>query len=159
MEYTIRPVTISDYDQLFDLWNSTEQSRRALNPVDDSCEGIDRYLRRNPNTCFAAVTEGRLIGVILSVNAVPPRFELGSFWRLVRDPDYAGFLKEVGVNCVQRTFFGMEETTDRYVGRKGVFRFFVYPGTCDGENRKLYPSRIIKDIVRGIYHGGNAADT
>ena len=66
MEYTIRPVTISDYDQLFDLWNSTEQSRRALNPVDDSCEGIDRYLRRNPNTCFAAVTEGRLIGVILS---------------------------------------------------------------------------------------------
>ena len=66
MEYTIRPVTIEDYDAIFDLWNSTEQSRRALNPVDDSREGINRYLKRNPDTCFAAVSEGKIIGVILS---------------------------------------------------------------------------------------------
>lgn len=58
----------------------------------------------------------------LSVNAVPKRFELASFWRLVRDPDYAPFLKELGVPAVQLTFFGLEETTDRYVGRKGAFR-------------------------------------
>ena len=57
MEYIIRPVTISDYPAIYALWNSTEQSRRALNPVDDSREGIDRYLKRNPNTCFAAVKE------------------------------------------------------------------------------------------------------
>ena len=55
MEYQIRLVTVGDYDAIFDLWNSTGQSRRALNPVDDSREGIDRYLKRNPNTCFAAV--------------------------------------------------------------------------------------------------------
>ena len=66
MEYTIRTVTIEDYDAIFELWNSTEQSRRALNPVDDSREGIGRYLKRNPNTCFAAVSEGKIIGVILS---------------------------------------------------------------------------------------------
>ena len=66
MEVTIRPVTMDDYDDMLYLWNSAEQSRRALNPVDDSREGIDRYLRRNPDTCFAAVTENRLIGVILS---------------------------------------------------------------------------------------------
>ena len=64
--YRIRQVTIDDYDRIYDLWNSTEQSRRALNPVDDSREGIDRYLKRNPATCFAAVTEDRLIGVILA---------------------------------------------------------------------------------------------
>ena len=58
----------------------------------------------------------------LSVNAVPKRFELASFWRLVRDPDYAPFLKELGVPAVQLTFFGLEATTDRYVGRKGAFR-------------------------------------
>ena len=58
----------------------------------------------------------------LSVNAVPERFELASFWRLVRDPDYAPFLKELGVPAVQLSFFGLEETTDRYVGRKGAFR-------------------------------------
>ena len=66
MEYKIRPVVIADYDAIFELWNSTEQSRRALNPVDDSREGIDRYLKRNPNTCFAAVAEDRIIGVVLS---------------------------------------------------------------------------------------------
>ena len=66
MDYTIRPVVIGDYDAIYALWNSTEQSRRALNPVDDSREGIARYLQRNPNTCFAAVSEGRIIGVILT---------------------------------------------------------------------------------------------
>ena len=66
MEYEIRQVTIDDYEAILTLWNSTEQSRRALNPVDDSREGIDRYLKRNPNTCFAAVRDGRIIGVILT---------------------------------------------------------------------------------------------
>ena len=66
MEYTVRKVTIDDYDAMYALWNSTEQSRRALNPVDDSREGIERYLKRNPETCFAAVSDGRIIGVILT---------------------------------------------------------------------------------------------
>ena len=34
--------------------------------MDDSREGINRYLKRNPDTCFAAVSEGKIIGVILS---------------------------------------------------------------------------------------------
>ena len=66
MEYTIKNVTIEDYDAIFALWNSTEQSRRALNPVDDSREGIAKYLQRNPTTCFAAVQDDRIIGVILT---------------------------------------------------------------------------------------------
>ena len=66
MEYAIRTATIDDYDSIFDLWNSTEQTRRAMNPVDESREGIGRYMKRNPNTCFAAVAEGKIVGVILS---------------------------------------------------------------------------------------------
>jgi len=67
----IRPVTIEDYDDIFALWNSTEQSRRALNPVDDSREGIERYLKRNPTTCFLAAVyddagERKTVGVILT---------------------------------------------------------------------------------------------
>ena len=50
MEYTVKQVTIDDYDAIFELWNSTEQSRRALNPVDDSREGIERNLKGNPET-------------------------------------------------------------------------------------------------------------
>ena len=66
MEVTIRKVTIDDYDSIYALWDSTEQSRRALNPVDDTREGIERYLNRNPNTCFAAVQGDRIIGVVLT---------------------------------------------------------------------------------------------
>ena len=66
MDYTVKQVTANDYDAIYELWNTTEQSRRALNPVDDSREGIERYLKRNPNTCFAAVKDGRIIGVILT---------------------------------------------------------------------------------------------
>lgn len=65
----IRNVTIGDYDRILELWNSTEQSKRALNPVDDSREGIERYLRRNPDTCFLACPEEdprQVIGVILT---------------------------------------------------------------------------------------------
>ena len=66
MNCEIRLVTIDDYDAIYGLWNATEQSRRALNPVDDSREGIDRYLKRNPNTCFVAVDGEKMIGVILT---------------------------------------------------------------------------------------------
>ena len=65
-DINIRLITIEDYDEIYALWNATEQSRRALNPVDDSYEGIDRYIKRNPNTCFAAVSDEKIIGVILT---------------------------------------------------------------------------------------------
>ena len=59
MEYTTRLVTTEDYDAILALWNGSGQSRRALNPVDDSREGIGRYLKRNPSTCFVAERDGR----------------------------------------------------------------------------------------------------
>ncbi|MBO4872334.1 MAG: radical SAM protein [Lachnospiraceae bacterium] len=150
---------------------------------------------REPDFCedYAARWERDLA---VSKNARPERFELASFWRIVRDEKYIPFLKSVGVEKVQLTFFGLEETQDRYVGRKGAFaevlkatellirggiiprwqcflneenieeivevyrlyreiwrprcpqmEFFVHEGSCDGENRKLYPIRIRKDHI------------
>lgn len=72
MNITIRPVVIEDYDIIYELWNSTEQSRRAMNPVDDTREGIEKYLKRNPTTCFLAYIndeaekDKRIVGVILT---------------------------------------------------------------------------------------------
>lgn len=71
MNITIRPVVIDDYDGIYALWNSTEQSRRAMNPVDDSRDGIERYLKRNPTTCFLAYLSDetkneKIVGVILT---------------------------------------------------------------------------------------------
>lgn len=58
----------------------------------------------------------------LSVNLTPERFELASFWRIVRDPEYVKFLKELDVKIVQLTFFGLEKTTDKYIGRRGAYQ-------------------------------------
>lgn len=57
----------------------------------------------------------------LSHNATPERFELLSFYRIVRDPEYLNWAYEQGVRTCQLTFFGLEEMTDQYVGRKGAF--------------------------------------
>ena len=37
-----------------------------MNPVDDSREGIERYLKRNPTTCFLACAGEQIVGVILT---------------------------------------------------------------------------------------------
>ena len=61
---TIRPMTIDDYDRVYALWMSCKNM--GFNDVDDSREGIGRYLRRNPTTCFVAEIDGALAGVILA---------------------------------------------------------------------------------------------
>ena len=57
----------------------------------------------------------------ISKNTAPERFELASFFRIVRDNEYIPFLRSVGVKKVQLTFFGLKDTQDRYVGRKGAY--------------------------------------
>lgn len=66
METNIRKMTIGDYEKVYDLWISTPGM--GLNDLDDSREGIEKYLRRNPNTCFVAEEAGKIVGVILSGN-------------------------------------------------------------------------------------------
>ncbi len=128
MEYTIRHVTIDDYDALYELWNSTEQSRRALNPVDDSREGIERYLKRNPDTCFAAVREGRVIGVILTGHdgrrgiihhmCVHPDFRrMGIAGRLVSTAEEA--LKQEGIRKVFGLVFMNNEPANLFWESQG----------------------------------------
>ena len=60
----IRLMEIGDFSACYDLWLRTPGM--GLNNIDDSPEGIGRYLRRNPNTCFVAEEEGRIVGVILA---------------------------------------------------------------------------------------------
>ncbi|MDR0863175.1 MAG: GNAT family N-acetyltransferase [Oscillospiraceae bacterium] len=59
----IRQMLPSDYDAVYTLWLATPGM--GLNTTDDSREGIEKYLRRNPNTCFVAERDGEIIGVML----------------------------------------------------------------------------------------------
>ena len=60
----IRAMTIADYDSVYALWLSCRGM--GLNDLDDSREGIGRYLARNPGTCFVCESSGAITGVILS---------------------------------------------------------------------------------------------
>jgi len=60
----IRVMTIEDYDGLYALWLSCKGM--GLNDVDDSRDGVERYLRRNPTTSFVAVEVGRIVGCIMA---------------------------------------------------------------------------------------------
>lgn len=50
------------------------------------------------------------------------RFELMSIWRIVRDEEYAKWAKSIGTDKCQITFFGLEDNTDYFTGRRGAFK-------------------------------------
>ncbi|MDR1874905.1 MAG: GNAT family N-acetyltransferase [Synergistaceae bacterium] len=60
----IRTMTIADYDSVYALWIATPGM--GLNDIDDSRDGIGKYLARNPKTCFVAESNGQIIGAILT---------------------------------------------------------------------------------------------
>lgn len=60
----MRILTIKDYDAIYDLWKKTDGM--GLRSLDDSKEGINSFLKRNPNTNFVWELKGEIVGVILS---------------------------------------------------------------------------------------------
>ena len=61
---SIRLMTIDDYEKVYALWMSCKNM--GFNNLDDSREGIDKYLKRNPTSCFVAVKGEDVVGVVLS---------------------------------------------------------------------------------------------
>ena len=59
----IRTMTIEDYEGVKALWMSIKGF--AIRSIDDSREGVARFLQRNPTTSVVAVEDGRIVGAIL----------------------------------------------------------------------------------------------
>lgn len=57
---------MTDYPALFGLWNSLAGFNKGLRSLDDSEEGIAKFLQRNPKTCFVAEVGGQIVGGILA---------------------------------------------------------------------------------------------
>ncbi len=62
----IRKMTISDYDGVYNLWISC--AGMGLNNLDDSRDGIGKFINRNPDTCLVAEEDSRIVGVIMAGN-------------------------------------------------------------------------------------------
>lgn len=61
--FIVRKLNIEDYDGLYDLWMSI--SGFSMRSIDDSREGVERFLARNPGISVAAEADGRIVGGIL----------------------------------------------------------------------------------------------
>lgn len=59
----IRTMTIEDYDGVRELWMSIKGF--AIRSVDDSREGVEIFLKRNPTTSVVAELDGKIVGAIL----------------------------------------------------------------------------------------------
>ncbi len=59
----IRVMTIEDYDGVHALWMKIKGF--GIRSIDDSREGVKRFLKRNPTTSVVAVEDGKIVGSIL----------------------------------------------------------------------------------------------
>ena len=60
---TIREMKIEDSDNVFALWKTIKGF--GIRSVDDSKEGIERFLKWNPGLSVVAEEEGKIVGAIL----------------------------------------------------------------------------------------------
>ena len=63
MSINIRPMEMADYDRVYALWLGINGF--GIRSIDDSREGVERFLRRNPSTSVVAEQNGRIVGSIL----------------------------------------------------------------------------------------------
>ena len=63
MSINIRVMTPDDYDKVYKLWLSIKGF--GIRSIDDSKEGVERFLKRNPTTSVVAEQNGRIVGSIM----------------------------------------------------------------------------------------------
>ena len=59
----IREMTIEDFQGVHDLWMTIKGF--GIRSVDDSKEGVERFLQRNPGLSVVAEEDGKIVGCIL----------------------------------------------------------------------------------------------
>ncbi len=59
----VRTMTIDDYDEVRSLWMTIKGF--GIRSVDDSREGVETFLKRNPTSSVVAIEDGKIVGSIL----------------------------------------------------------------------------------------------
>ncbi len=141
----IRNMQLDDYDKVYALWLSC--SGMGLNNLDDSREGISKYLARNPNTCFVAVEQDCIVGAILtghdgrrgyiSHTAVSPDYQRQGIGRQLVDTALKA-LEEQGINKVNLVVFSNNEKGNAFWEKMGFTM----------RSDLIYRNRNLKDMVR-----------
>lgn len=133
------------YSDVYELWLSCKGM--GLNNLDDSEQGINRFLERNPDTCFAAVEDGKVIGVIMAGSdgrrgyiyhtAVDPLYrKRGIATALVETVMQA--MKNIGINKIALVVFEHNEGGNKFWERLGFTE----------RNDPVYRNKAINEMIR-----------
>ena len=111
-KFVIRPMTIEDYDGVFALWNSIKGF--TIRSLDDSREGVEVFLKRNPGISVVAVAEGKIVGAILCGHDG----RRGCLYHVCVHADYRrhGIGKAMVVHC-------MEELEKEHINKVSLIAF------------------------------------
>lgn len=108
----IRAMKLDDYEQVHDLWMKIKGF--AIRSIDDSKEGVERFLNRNPGISVVAEEEGKIIGAILCGHDG----RRGCMYHVCVDPDYR--LKGIGKSMV---VFAMEALKKEKINKVSLIAF------------------------------------
>lgn len=118
---TVRKMVIDDYENIYALWLSC--AGMGLNNLDDSKEGIEKFLARNPDTCFVAEEDDKIVGAIMVGNdgrrayiyhtSVHPDFRRKGIAAKLVDTVLAE-LEKLGINKVALVVFERNELGNKF---------------------------------------------
>ena len=123
---SIRLMTIDDYEKVYELWMSC--AGMGLNNLDDSKEGIEKFLKRNPDTCFVADVENVIAGVIIVGNdgrrgyiyhtAVNPQYRKQGIAKSLVETAMSA-LQKIGISKVALVVFERNEIGNEFWEKMG----------------------------------------
>lgn len=122
----IRTMSISDYADVYNLWLSCKGM--GLNSLDDSRDGIEKFLKRNPDTCFVAEVDNKIIGSILAGNdgrrgyiyhtAVSPQYQKHGIGNSLVNTTIDA-LKKLGINKIALVVFDKNDNGNAFWKKQG----------------------------------------
>ncbi len=109
---TIRAMTLEDYENVHALWMTIKGF--SIRSIDDSREGVERFLQRNPGISVVAEENGRIVGAILCGHDG----RRGCMYHVCVDPDYR--LKGIGKSMV---VYAMEALRKEKINKVSLIAF------------------------------------
>lgn len=108
----VRTMTIDDYEEVSLLWHKIKGF--SIRSIDDSREGVARFLKRNPDSSVVAVEDSRVVGAILCGHDG----RRGCMYHVCVDPEYR--MRGIGKSMV---VFAMNALKKEHISEVSLIAF------------------------------------